>query len=414
MKTIITFFALIVLSFSSYSQWISQTSGTAVQLNDIWIFTVNNVIAVGNSGTILKKTNGGTNWSPIISGTAVDLTSVFFLNANTGWIYGNGAMLKTVNGGSVWNIISNDNGFGKIFFISEQNGWCAMGGNFIKKTTNGGVSWSLVHMPVSSTMWELYFVNSSTGFAVGINVNSDSTYVYKSTNSGTNWQVFKGLSKKYPGMSVVDQNNIYLCGYDGDFIKTNNGGTSWEYTMVDNTTTLNDIIFINNTTGYVCGINGKVHATFNGGANWQSQSPGTNSSLTRVAFLGGSNETGYITGGNGSIYKTTNGGISGIQTIGNEVPNGFSLKQNYPNPFNPTTNIRIQMPKEGFAKLTVFDVTGKEVAVLVNEDLKAGEYNVDFNASNLTSGIYFYQLFVGDNTNKGNRFTDVKKMILVK
>lgn len=105
----------------------------------------------------------------------------------------------------------------------------------------------------------------------------------------------------------------------------------------------------------------------------------------------------------------------GITQLGTEVPEGFSLGQNYPNPFNPVTNIRIQMPNGGFVKLTVFDITGKEAAVLINGNLGAGTYNIDFDASHLASGTYFYRMVVGDNTNKGeNGFTDVKKMILVK
>lgn len=131
---------------------------------------------------------------------------------------------------------------------------------------------------------------------------------------------------------------------------------------------------------------------------------------------------------NGNVYVTgTSSGFSGIdfltvkysQPIGitpisTEVPDGFELGQNYPNPFNPITNVKIQMPKSGFIKLSVFDITGKEVAVLVNENLNAGTYNVDFDASQLASGTYFYRLVVGDNTNNGVSFSDVKKMILVK
>ncbi|HAX47870.1 MAG TPA: hypothetical protein DCX92_02690, partial [Bacteroidetes bacterium] len=89
------------------------------------------------------------------------------------------------------------------------------------------------------------------------------------------------------------------------------------------------------------------------------------------------------------------------------VPENYSLSQNYPNPFNPTTNIKLQIPKAGNVKLTVFDVTGKEVAVLVNENLSAGEYKVDFNAHGLTSGVYFYRI-------ESAGFIDVKKMMLVK
>ncbi len=97
----------------------------------------------------------------------------------------------------------------------------------------------------------------------------------------------------------------------------------------------------------------------------------------------------------------------GITPISTEVPEGYGLGQNYPNPFNPITNVKIQMPNSGFVKLTVFDVSGKEVAVLVNEELNAGVYNVDFDASNLASGTYFYRMVTGG-------FSDVKKMILVK
>ncbi len=97
----------------------------------------------------------------------------------------------------------------------------------------------------------------------------------------------------------------------------------------------------------------------------------------------------------------------GIQQISGEVPSEFTLSQNYPNPFNPVTNIKFSIPKQGNVKLVVFDISGREVAELVNENLSAGIYNYDFNASHLSSGAYFYKLV-------SNEFTEVKKMILVK
>lgn len=97
---------------------------------------------------------------------------------------------------------------------------------------------------------------------------------------------------------------------------------------------------------------------------------------------------------------------------GNETVNKFELYQNYPNPFNPTTNIRYQIPNNSFVTLKVYDVLGKEVATLVNEKLKAGNYEIPFSISQFSdnpipSGIYFYKLVAGD-------FSDVKKMIVVK
>ncbi|MBL7128545.1 MAG: T9SS type A sorting domain-containing protein [Ignavibacteria bacterium] len=98
---------------------------------------------------------------------------------------------------------------------------------------------------------------------------------------------------------------------------------------------------------------------------------------------------------------------TGITQTGSNVPTEYALLQNYPNPFNPTTNIKFDIPEQGFVSLKVYDVVGKEVATLVNEVKSAGSYAVDFNGSNLSSGVYFYRLEVGS-------FTAVKRMILLK
>jgi hypothetical protein len=89
------------------------------------------------------------------------------------------------------------------------------------------------------------------------------------------------------------------------------------------------------------------------------------------------------------------------------VPTEFALSQNYPNPFNPTTRISYQLAKDSYVTLKVYDLLGREVATLVNKNMKAGKYSVDFNASNLATGIYFYKLTAGD-------FNAVRKMILLK
>jgi hypothetical protein len=99
--------------------------------------------------------------------------------------------------------------------------------------------------------------------------------------------------------------------------------------------------------------------------------------------------------------------LIGIQSIGTEIPSTFSLYQNYPNPFNPNTSITFDIPKSEFIKLAVYDILGREAAVLVSEFKQAGRYSVSFNASALSSGIYFYTLRSGN-------ITITKKMILSK
>ncbi|HEY3251593.1 MAG TPA: T9SS type A sorting domain-containing protein [Ignavibacteria bacterium] len=106
-----------------------------------------------------------------------------------------------------------------------------------------------------------------------------------------------------------------------------------------------------------------------------------------------------------STYGCDN--FTGITSNNNQIPSEYSLSQNYPNPFNPVTNIKFSVPQVSFVKLIVYDITGREVASLVNQQMNAGVYTVDFNASNLSSGVYFYRI----NT---EGFSDVKKMMLVK
>jgi len=108
--------------------------------------------------------------------------------------------------------------------------------------------------------------------------------------------------------------------------------------------------------------------------------------------------------GNFKYYNLSNEVIVG-------VPEKYELSQNYPNPFNPSTKISYDIPFDGKVSLTVFDMSGKEIVNLVNEVKTAGYYTVNFNASNLSSGTYFYRINAEGN---GQNFVSTKKMLLVK
>ncbi|MFZ2323456.1 MAG: T9SS type A sorting domain-containing protein [Ignavibacteriaceae bacterium] len=100
-------------------------------------------------------------------------------------------------------------------------------------------------------------------------------------------------------------------------------------------------------------------------------------------------------------------GTTSVQQTSNETPMSFLLEQNYPNPFNPSTNIQFALPQSGYVTLEILNVTGERVDVLISEELNAGNYNYEWNAANLTSGIYFYQLTAGN-------LRETKKMLLLK
>ena len=99
--------------------------------------------------------------------------------------------------------------------------------------------------------------------------------------------------------------------------------------------------------------------------------------------------------------------LIGINFISEIIPSKYLLSQNYPNPFNPATTIKFAVPVAGLIKLSVYDILGREIEILANENLSEGTYSVNWNASNYPSGIYFYRL-------EGSNFTETKKMVLIK
>jgi hypothetical protein len=150
---------------------------------------------------------------------------------------------------------------------------------------------------------------------------------------------------------------------------------------------------------------GQCAATGNGGGTiCQLELPG----IRRVWSAGGCPFTPW----GASDAKLANFGID-VETITNITGNGlnipatYMLEQNYPNPFNPVTQINFALPKAGFVSLKVYNMLGREVAVLLSENRIAGSHTVNFDATALTSGVYFYRL-------ESNEFVDTKKMMVIK
>jgi len=122
----------------------------------------------------------------------------------------------------------------------------------------------------------------------------------------------------------------------------------------------------------------------------------------------GSEQVGFVVRTDSNLYSKS----VDINNGNTELINDFYLYQNYPNPFNPTTKITYSIPVSGNVKIKIFDMTGREIKTLINDFRNTGSYDIEFNGSNLSSGVYFYKL---DATGKdGNDFVMTKRMILLK
>ena len=182
---------------------------------------------------------------------------------------------------------------------------------------------------------------------------------------------------------------------EGWFEQTS-GTTNWLY----------GVSFTDSDNGTAVGRNGTILRTTNGGTTWTSQTSGTTEQLEGVSFTDSDN--GTAVGLNGKILRTTNGGVTFVEEEEiDEIPTEFLLSQNYPNPFNPSTKIRYSVPQSSSVVIKVFDILGNEIETLVNEEKSVGTYELNWNAENLPSGVYFYRLQAGS-------FVETKKMVLMK
>jgi hypothetical protein len=173
----------------------------------------------------------------------------------------------------------------------------------------------------------------------------------------------------------------------------NSSYSQWVYqNCYDSIPNISSGLFINSNTGWYARANGWISKTTNGGLYWNTYKINVND-LNSIKFI--NENTDYVCGNNGRLMKSIDGGISFVAVNTQSIPDKYSLSQNYPNPFNPNTTIKFQKKESKLITLKVCNILGKEVATLVNEKLGAGEYKVQFpEGLQLSSGIYFYSLFV--------------------
>lgn len=436
MKHIFTIsFCLIIGLFMSgnlYSQsgWFPLSSGTYSNLYSCSFSDVNTGYVVGDAGIFLKTTNGGINWS--INTYIADgyLRSVCFINTNTGYICGDSAyssdfIWKTTNGGVNWSRLyqTSQMFFYSIYFYNLNTGYTAASNGFILRTSNGGINWSQISIGGFIPVTSIIFPTSDTGYLTSGILDLGGA-ISKSTNAGLNWSNINTTSIPLNSVYFLNSSTGYAVGGQYDIgpliVKTINGGTNWQ-TQVSpqNYDVYTDIVFTDTITGYCSGHG--ILKTTNKGINWNYQINSYNS-IYKLSMLNSS--TGYAVGGNGTILKTTTGGDPvGIKPISNEIPKSFSLYQNYPNPFNPTTKIKFDVTSNvkremSNVKLIVYDILGREAASLVNEELKPGSYEYEWDGSGFASGVYFYRLTTGDASSPDGIGTGplsiTKKMVLLR
>jgi hypothetical protein len=395
--------------------WGPQVSGTTAGFFSVK--AVSNLVAWSAAATavVRRTTDGGVTWgngNPNPGVIVGDIYNIEALDANTAWVTTSGAstfIYKTTNGGANWvQVYSLAGGFiNAIKMTSATNGYAfgdPVGGTWLILTTvNGGTTWTPLATAPAGTgdgrnnCVQIELPNIWFGTGQGT--------IVRSTNSGTSWTTtpVTGLTGQILGIKFTSATLGLLGG--ATMSRTTDGGATWAAVTVPGTGNITGIDGLGNDFWYVRGTG--VYRSTDGGLTFASvhTAVGTQNDLKLTNDPNGC-LVGWTVATAGNIAKMT-GTPVGIVINNNEIPTNYSLEQNYPNPFNPTTNIKFSLPNTGLVKLIVFDILGREVATLVNEVKSAGNYTADFDASTLSSGVYFYRLESGS-------FTESKKMLLVK
>ena len=409
MRTLKIALVVFFLSITIHAQWYPQNSGVSINLNSIFFIDANVGWAVGEHGIIIRTTDGGTTWTQQTSGRIVEFEDVWFKDVNTGIVVGGlNTILKTTDGGLTW--IEKLGGGGWYFFgvsfPDPNNGWVVGQRSMIYKTTDGGETWNGNYATNDYDLYSVSFTDSNKGLIVGEDHYYGSGIILRTTNGGS-WEYYYRTSGLYD-VFRTDENNGRAVGRGTDkIIRTTDGGITWLGEYQNNNIYLNGIHLIDTNNGFAVGSKGTILRTTDNGATWIQQTSGTLSNLYCIFFIDLNN--GWIVGEGGLILRTTNGGVTFVENEGNNIsqPKDYLLEQNFPNPFNPVTSIQYELSSRQFVTLIVYDLLGKEVATLVNEDKPAGTYELEFDGTGLPSGVYFYQL-------KAENFIETKKMILLR
>jgi photosystem II stability/assembly factor-like uncharacterized protein len=410
MKKIILIIILSLFSIPlANAQWIIQPTGNVHPIRDVEFINRYTGWACGDNH-IYKTTNGGSNWVEQSHPDAYLIQQICPVNDSVVYACDWWNFMKTINGGSNWFSLFDSVPSTQLpvlealYFLNENTGWLA-GNVVVMKTTNGGNSF-VDSMRIEGDVRDIYFKDSLNGITCGMVGDFQ-----KTTNGGVNWfelEIIKnGSLYNFIRIGKIE-NNLWIGGKS--IYKSTDYGLTWDSIALvgemNNVERMYAINFSSLNIGYIGGNRGGMFKTTDGGYNWKMENSGTSTSI--IYSIDSFNDSiVWASRGNGTIINTSTGGQTGIENLNQQQPTNYKLYQNFPNPFNPETNIEFEIFKPGFTQIKIYNLLGEEKNSLVNEYLKSGKYKLNFNASGLTSGVYFYRLFV-------NEFIETKKMILIK
>jgi photosystem II stability/assembly factor-like uncharacterized protein len=418
MKKLFHLLFAFAISATAFPQnfWL-QTNGPygggdpSIAVQSLIVSEIGHIFAATNTGGVFRSTDGGENW--FATSLSIDVFSLALNSNGTIFAGTENGIYFSIDQGENWtsgsigltdpNIYSlaiNSNDF--IFAGTRDSG--------MFRSTNDGASWIKINNGfTTSTNVLALAISLSNALLAGTGGGG----VFRSTNDGESWTTVNtglppGGSRAVRAITVDSSGNIFAGTFAGVF-RSSNDGTSWTPTAMN----LHTRALASNVHSHIfVGTLGGPFRSTDNGENWTGISSGLSDTILRSFAI---NAVGVIFAGSigGAVFRSTESTIN-VKESQSYTFTSYLLEQNYPNPFNPTTVISYELPVVSEVKLSVYNILGKEVTVLVSEPQNAGRYNVEFEASGFPSGLYFYEMRAQQTRSLTDEFVSVKRMILLK
>ncbi len=400
-KSVLTF--VLIYSVTLSAQWVKTNHPQSSMIRAL-AYSGNNIISGTFDGNMFITTDNGNSWNSINTGHTYSYFYSILINGQNIFIGTSNGVYLSSNNGSTWSLVNN----GLLssvssFTMMNQKIYAGTGGGDIYATTDNGFEWKVIAKGLVTYSSITSLVTNGNNVFAG---SDGPPGIYMSTDDGITWNPKNnGIDLTYIFTLARNENNIYA-GTSGGVFQTTNNGDQWNKISEGMAIRIINILLEVNQNIFSGNDGGGVYLLPKGEQKWIAINDGLNNLNIRSLVV--NNDFIFAGAYDGTVWRRPRTElITSIDDSQYELPTDFSLSQNYPNPFNPTTTIKYSIPNSQFVTLKVYDLLGREISTLVNEEKAPGNYEVKFDGSNLSSGVYLYRLQAGS-------FTQTKKFVLMK
>ncbi len=407
----VAFTDLLLCAFAS-AQWVQSNLPDSLTVSCFAVSGTN--LYAGTAAGVFLSSTGGSNWAPFISGLtssyiyslAVQGTELFAGTSGDG-------VFRSTDRGATWTRTNLTTGYVYCLALSETNLIAGTGGGAYL-STDRGTSWTHSDLGLSGTLnaFLVYGKDLFAGTGGGLFLSTDDGASWAESDSGLPFSSFVS-SLAACGTNLFAGIMLPVFPPANVVYSSSNSGRNWARADSGFLGSFTVSTFAVYGTNLFAGVadhfhppGGGVYVSSNNGTSWTAVNTGLppKEAVLSLTVSGTSLFAGTY---DGVWRRPLSEMVTGIGISSTEVPGKFKLEQNYPNPFNPGTTIRFELPVASHVSLSVFDILGREVSVLVNERMEAGVHGVRFEAHDLASGVYLYRLQAGS-------FVNTKKSVILK